>query len=191
MESKKILEKEYNDLQTVHSNSVRKLHNIQKKIRRLQKDTARLTKVADKIIDTNMRNGFKIKMYRKKMNGFNTQTNDDTTPIKFRSKLDYAVRCIDWLKKNRLKNTPFSKMSIDSIICSCHREIHNDLLKGFTFTLSKECTPDGCMSWTYGQTHCFCGKTRVYYDKKNINYGYGSGIHIDDTHPLYCVSFYH
>lgn len=191
MESKKILEKEYSDIQTVHKNNVHKLYNVQKTIRRLRKDTTRLQIVADNLLNTNMRNGFKLKLYRQKMDSVNPQDKEDTsTPLTFRTKVDYTVRCIDWLKNNRPKNCSFSQMPTDDVIKTCHREHHNDLLNGFTFSLSKECMPNGCMSWTYGQTHCRCGKTRVCYDKKNINYGYGGDIHIDDTYPLYCVSFY-
>lgn len=182
MESKKIMEKDYNDLQTVHKNNVRKLHNIQKTIRRLRKDIVRLQIVADNLLDTNMRNGFKLNMQGKE---------DTSTSRTFRAKIDYAIRCIDWLKNNRPNNHSFLQMSMDNAIHTCHREHHSDLLNGFTFTLSKECTPNGCMSWTHGQTHCCCGKTRVCYDKKNINYGYEGDIHIDDTHPLYRVSVYY
>jgi hypothetical protein len=191
MKSKKILEKDYNDLQTVHKNNVCKLHNVQKTIERLRKDAARLQIVTDNLLNTNMRNGFKLKLYRKKMDDVNPQDQKASTPRTFRTKVDYAVRCIDWLKNNRPKNSSFSQLPMDNVINTCHIEHHDDLLNGFTFALPTECTSNGCMSWTHGQTHCHCGKTRVCYDKKNINYGYEGDIHIDDTHPLYRVSFYY
>jgi hypothetical protein len=192
MEYKKTLEEDYKDLQTVHKNNVRKLHNVHNMIGRLRKDISRLQIVSDNLLNTNMRNGFKLKLYRKKMDDVNIQNKEDiSSALKFREKVDYTVRCIDWLKNNRPKNRSFAQMSIDSVIQTCHIEYHNDLLDGFTFTLSKECTPNGCMSWTHGQTHCSCGKILVCYDKKNINYEYEGEIHIDDTHPLYCISFHY
>lgn len=80
-------------------------------------------------------------------------------------------------------------MSMDSIIARCHREYHNGLLGGFTFALSKECSPNGCMSWTYEHSTCHCGKTQIIYDKKNINYEYKGDVHIDDKYPMYRISF--
>jgi len=182
------LEKDYNDLKRLHKFNVQKLHNVQKKIGRIRKDTKRLQDVADELLDTNMRNGFKLKLYKKRIGRVDK---DDFSPRSFREKVDYAVKCIDWLRKNNIRHKKsFSRTSTDDIIRTCHKLYHDHLLNAFTFTLGKECSQNGCMSWTYGHIYCHCGKTQIFYDKKDINYNYQKDVHIEDKHPLYKISFY-
>lgn len=183
------LEKDYDTLKILHTKNIQKLQNIQKKIERMRRDISRLQYVANELLDTNTRNSFKIRLYKKR---FDCSNKDDVRLRTFREKVDYTVRCIDWLRKYKTQHTinmVFSRMSTDVIIGTCHKLYHDHLLNNFTFTLERECSRNGCMSWTYGHTRCYCGKTMISYNKKNINYGYKEDVHIDDEHPLYRISF--
>lgn len=163
---------EYKDLVSLRKTNVRKLNNVQKKINRLKRDINRLREVEYNLIDINTKNKIRINQYTRKIHNTN---------ICF----DYIIRCIDWLNKNHLDDLKIS--DINKIIELCHRKYHDKLLKGFRFTLDRECSVNGCMSWTYGNTHCSCKKTQISYDKTSINYI--TDIHLDDKHPLYKICF--
>lgn len=183
------LKSDYEALKYTHKNNVKKLINIQKKITRIKKDTFRLQNIANDLLGKNMVDGFKIRKYKKQMDRDSHLRDKDT--LAFRKKIDYTVRCINWLNKvtiDKLKPS-FVNMTSDSIIIMCHKRYHKHLLHGFEFVLSRECTQNGCMSWVYGSTHCACKKTQVTYDDKNIDYGYNGCIHLDGNTPVYRISF--
>ena len=121
------LKKEYLCLKIVHTNNVQKLHNVQKKIGRLKKDSTRLQVVANELIGENMINGVKLKIYKKRIT-----CKEEFSPTIFRTKVDYTMKCINWLRNKQCKIN-LSTMCTDDIIILCHTKYHNSLLKNFSF----------------------------------------------------------
>lgn len=164
---------EYDVLCNTHKNNVQRLDNIKKKYNKIKKKCDSLKHVMESILNINIRNGLLIKIHNGK----------DIT-LHNRNKIDYTIKCIQWCKSEKI-TLSFISMTNDEIINKCHRLLHSKLLHSFTFVLKKECTKNGCMSWTYGDKSCCCGRKTISYDEENIDYRFNGDISIDDIHPVY------
>lgn len=177
--------REYSELCSLHNRNVKKYNSMKKRIGQMIRKTKELQEVLNELANTNLRNSMIIKLYEYQESGKHA---DIVGPYKSRrNKVDYTVSCITWCKEND-KHLKFMSMSDDEIIETCHKLFHSKLLKGYTFTLDRECTHNGCMEWTYGSRVCKCGKTKIAYDH-NIDYGYNKDISIFDAVPLYRILF--
>lgn len=167
--SRRYIIEDYDKFIKTHTLNAQKHKIIGKKIYRLQKQVDRLKSTLDNLSDINMRNMLILSLHEKQ--------------VKDVSYTDYAIKCIYWCKVNDF-HTDFTDMKTSNIIEFCHRNYNTVLLKGFTFVLHKECSLNGCMSWTYGSPTCSCGKTIITYDD---GIDYINDICLDDKTPIYSL----